>query len=148
MEFQVGDCIPDLVLLNEDEQEVFLRKIIQDKGLIIFAYPKANTPGCTKQGCGFRDNYPKLMEANYEVLGVSYDSCRAQKNFKTKQNFPFHLLSDREGTLIQALGARKPDGKLFRSHWVFERGTGKCLKKCIGVKPLESVEDVISLVTK
>ncbi|EPY53118.1 thioredoxin peroxidase [Schizosaccharomyces cryophilus OY26] len=143
----VGDLIPDLTLLNQDEVPVKLSELVKSRGLVIFAYPRASTPGCTKQGCGFRDNYPQIQAADYEVFGVSFDSCKSQKSFKTKQEFPYDLLSDPEGLLIERLGARKPDGKLFRSHWIFEKGSGKCLVKEIDISPLDSVDKVFQVVT-
>ncbi|EPX75358.1 thioredoxin peroxidase [Schizosaccharomyces octosporus yFS286] len=143
----VGDFIPDLTLLNQDEIPVSLSELAKSRGIVIFAYPKASTPGCTKQGCGFRDNYPQIQAADYEVFGLSFDSCKSQKSFQTKQNFPYDLLSDPEGVLIERLGAKKPDGKLFRSHWIFEKGTGKCLVKEIEISPLDSVDKAFQVIT-
>ncbi|CAA21907.1 Peroxiredoxin bcp1 [Schizosaccharomyces pombe] len=145
---QVGDVIPDITLPDEDGTSIRLRDITANKGLVIFAYPKASTPGCTKQGCGFRDNYPKIQASDYEVLGLSFDTSKAQKAFKDKQNFPYHLLSDPKGELIKKLGAEKPGGgKLFRSHWIFEKGTGKCIVKEIDISPLVSVDKAFAVIT-
>ncbi|BFZ61041.1 thioredoxin peroxidase dot5 [Saitoella coloradoensis] len=131
----VGDALPDLVLQDEDENKV---KINELKNVIIFAYPKASTPGCTKQGCSFRDNYPKIQKAGYSVYGLSLDTPKSQKTFKTKQNFPYHLLSDApNGDFLAWLGALKVGKKITRSHWIVD-GEGKIEAIEAGVAPLDS----------
>ncbi|HAT69939.1 MAG TPA: peroxiredoxin, partial [Flavobacteriaceae bacterium] len=72
--------------------------------LVVFFYPKANTPGCTKEACNLRDNYEELKNKGYKLLGVSADSERKQKNFKEKYDFPFPLLADENKEVINAFG--------------------------------------------
>ena len=72
------------------------------KKVILYFYPKDNTAGCTKQACGFAERYPQFMEKGAVVLGVSRDSVKSHKNFETKYELPFTLLSDPELTVIQA----------------------------------------------
>lgn len=72
------------------------------KKVILYFYPKDNTPGCTKQACGFADRYPQFLEKGAVVLGVSKDSVSSHKNFEQKYALPFPLLSDPEKEVIQA----------------------------------------------
>lgn len=78
------------------------------KKLIVFFYPKANTPGCTAEACNLRDNYAVLQEQGYELLGVSADDEKKQANFKNKYEFPFPLLADEDKTVINTFGVWGP----------------------------------------
>lgn len=140
VELQVGDEIPDMTLQNQDGKKVSLRKIAKEnKVIIIFTYPKASTPGCTRQACGFRDNYDDL-KAHAAVFGLSGDAVDAQKKFQTKQNLPYDLLSDPKRTLIGYLGAKKtPQSGTIRSHFVFVNG--KLKFKRVKISPEVSVQD-------
>ena len=86
------------------------------KKVILYFYPKDNTAGCTKQACGFAERYPQIQEEGAVVLGVSKDSVRSHKNFETKYNLPFTLLSDPEHQVIEAYDAwkeKKNYGKVY-----------------------------------
>ncbi|KAI0782768.1 thioredoxin-like protein [Abortiporus biennis] len=132
----VGDSLPSVTLKNEEGEDVDVSTLTEEKGLVLFLVPKANTPGCTNQACAFRDQYPDFTALNYEVYCLSADSPNAQKNWRTKHSFPYPLLSDPKRTLIAALGAA--DGaKTKRSHFIFEKG-GKLLQKTIPVSPKDS----------
>ena len=78
------------------------------KKLVVFFYPKANTPGCTAEACDLRDNYERFQANNYELLGVSADSAKAQKKFEEKYSFPFALLADEDKSVIEAFGVWGP----------------------------------------
>ena len=78
------------------------------KKLIVFFYPKASTPGCTAQACNLRDNYEDLQKQGYQLLGVSADSVKRQKNFQMKHKFPFPLLADENKEIINAFGVWGP----------------------------------------
>ncbi|ODV61779.1 thioredoxin peroxidase DOT5 ASCRUDRAFT_33210, partial [Ascoidea rubescens DSM 1968] len=118
---KVGDKIPDIKLKNEKGEEVSLPEIAsKNKILCIFAYPKALTSGCTKQACGFRDNYDSLRE-KASIFGISSDSPVTQQKFITKHELPFSLLSDPKKELIAPLGAKKALS-ISRSHWIFVNG--------------------------
>jgi len=80
----------------------------KEKKLVVFFYPKANTPGCTAEACDLRDNYDRFKSNNYELLGVSADSAKAQANFKNKFDFPFPLLADEDKSVIEAFGVWGP----------------------------------------
>ena len=138
-EIQEGDKISDITLLNEEGQEVnILQEALSKKCLVIFAFPKASTPGCTKQACGFQDNFATLQKLNAKVFGLSSDSPKAQKNFQTKQHLEYSLLSDPEKKLIGPLGAKKSPSGIKRSHWIFVHGILKVKK--INVSPQDSFE--------
>ncbi len=78
------------------------------KKLIVFFYPKANTPGCTAEACNLRDHYKVLQEQGYELLGVSADTSKQQLKFKDKYEFPFRLLADEDKAVINAFGVWGP----------------------------------------
>lgn len=78
------------------------------KKLVVFFYPKANTPGCTAEACDLRDNFERFQANNYALLGVSADSAKAQSSFKNKYEFPFPLLADEDKSVIEAFGVWGP----------------------------------------
>ncbi|KAK6455828.1 thioredoxin-like protein, partial [Scheffersomyces xylosifermentans] len=122
-ELQVGDKIPDITLFDEEDNEVSLKEAAQKtKYLIIFAYPKASTPGCTRQVCGFQKNFEFLQKSDATVFGLSADQPKSQKNFVVKQHLKYSLLSDPSKELIGILGAKKSPSGIKRSHWIFVDG--------------------------
>lgn len=132
----VGATVPDVKLTNEEEQEVSLQELTKTKGLLIFMYPKANTGGCTKQACGFKDRYEDITSAGYEVCGMSYDKAKSQSNWKAKHSLPFHLLTD-DGTALRLFGATKGPKGILRSHVVIGKG-GKLLDVRNAISPGDS----------
>ena len=100
---KVGDKVPDFTVNDQDGSPISLSDYAGKK-LVVFFYPKASTPGCTAEACDLRDHYKELQDAGYSLLGVSADSEKRQKNFKTKYEFPFPLLADEEKEVIQAFG--------------------------------------------
>ncbi|MGC1515265.1 MAG: thioredoxin-dependent thiol peroxidase [Maribacter sp.] len=104
---KVGDTVPSFSAKDQDGNVVKLSDY-SGKKLIVFFYPKANTPGCTAEACNLRDNYKELQAEGYELLGVSADSEKKQANFKEKYEFPFPLLADEDLTVINAFGVWGP----------------------------------------
>ncbi|KXG52336.1 Alkyl hydroperoxide reductase subunit C/ Thiol specific antioxidant [Penicillium griseofulvum] len=99
---------------NEGEK-TNLKKLLEESksGVVFFTYPKASTPGCTKQACLFRDNYTHLTSTGLSIYGLSGDSPKANTTFKTRQNLPYPLMCDPSATLIAAIGFKKsPKGTL------------------------------------
>ena len=94
----IGKKVPAFKLPATGEQEISLNSL-KGSNVVIYFYPKDSTPGCTREGQGFRDNYAKFQRQNCIVLGVSRDSIKSHENFKAKQEFPFDLLSDADETL-------------------------------------------------
>jgi len=143
---EVGSMIPlDVTLKTDEDKEVSVKDLVAEKGAVFFLYPKANTPGCTTQACGFRDNYAEFKTANFEVYGISMDNPKPLATWKTKQNFGYTLLSDPKQVLIKALGGSKTVKTVTRSHFVVEKG-GKLLLASIGVKPAESQKAALEFV--
>lgn len=100
---KIGDSAPDFECIDDSGNVVKLTDY-KGKKLVIFFYPKANTPGCTAQACNLSDNYQKLVSSGYNVLGVSADDKKKQNNFRNKFNFPYKLLCDVEKDVINAYG--------------------------------------------
>lgn len=100
----VGDVAPDFTLESDSGQTVSLGDF-KGKKVVIYFYPKDNTPGCIKEACSFRDNLEPIEAKNTVVLGVSKDSIKSHQNFKKKFDLNFPLLSDPEAKVIDAYGA-------------------------------------------
>lgn len=104
---QIGDKAPNF---SGKDQDGKIHTLAEYKGkkLVVFFYPKANTPGCTAEACDLRDNFERFEANNYALLGVSADNAKAQSNFKNKHEFPFPLLADEDKEVIQAFGVWGP----------------------------------------
>ncbi|MBU3681843.1 MAG: thioredoxin-dependent thiol peroxidase [Flavobacterium sp.] len=102
-----GDQAPQFSGLDQDGKSHSLADYAGKK-LVVFFYPKANTPGCTAEACDLRDNFARFEAQNYALLGVSADNAKAQANFKNKFEFPFPLLADEDKSVIQAFGVWGP----------------------------------------
>ena len=98
---EVGTKAPDFTLLNQNGEEISLSQYRGQKAILYF-YPKDNTPGCTKQACGFAQLYPDFVKKGAVILGVSKDSVKSHKKFEEKYQLPFTLLSDPDLVAIQA----------------------------------------------
>lgn len=103
MAYQVGDQVPDLLGLDQDGKEV-RRSDYPGKKIALYFYPKDLTSGCTAQACNLRDNYQELLDAGYQVIGVSADSAAQHQKFIDKNSLPFPLISDPEHKLLEAFG--------------------------------------------
>ncbi len=102
-----GDKVPQFEGKDQDGN-VHKAADYQGKKLVVFFYPKADTPGCTAEACDLRDNFEHLQARGYELLGVSADSAKAQAKFKDKYSLPFPLISDEDKAVIQAFGVWGP----------------------------------------
>ena len=102
-----GDKVPEFTSKDQDGNPVKLSDYSGEK-LIVFFYPRANTPGCTAEACNLRDHYSELKAAGYKLLGVSADSERKQSNFKKKYDLPFPLLADEDHTVLNTFGVWGP----------------------------------------
>ena len=99
----INDKVPDLKLEDENGKEVSL-KDFKGKTVVLYFYPRADTPGCTKEACSFRDAWRLIQKAGVVVLGVSPDTPTAQKKFQEKYRLPFSLLADADKKLCNAFG--------------------------------------------
>lgn len=140
--------LPDISLKNTEGEPVNLLSY-QGKPLILFFYPKASTPGCTQEGLDFKEHYEDFQTLGVEILGVSRDGVKAQKNFKEKQGFPFELLSDKEEELCRyfdVIKEKKMFGKvgfgIQRTTLLFDK-KGKLIKEYQKVKVKGHVDDVL-----
>lgn len=141
----IGDKAPKIELSNQDGRAVRLADF-KGRKVVIFAYPKAATSGCTKQACGFRDEMPRLESAGAVVLGLSPDKPAALAKWKAAEKLPYDLLSDPEHQVLEALGAwgeKSMYGKKYmgvvRSHFVIDEN-GRFADVQIKVSPAQSVE--------
>ena len=98
---EIGTKAPDFTLPDQNG-DIHTLEEYRGKKVILYFYPKDNTAGCTKQACGFAERYPQFLEKGAVVLGVSKDSVKSHKNFETKYELPFTLLSDPERQAIEA----------------------------------------------
>lgn len=94
MALKVGDVAPDFTLKSQDGSEVSLSDFRGKKDVVVYFYPKDDTPGCTKEACAFRDRHQVFQDVGAEVIGISDDSPQSHKQFAAKYNLPFTLLSD------------------------------------------------------
>jgi len=101
---KVGDKAPDFKLQDETGKQISLSDF-KGKKVVIYFYPKDDTPGCTAEACSFRDVYDDLLEAGAVVIGISKDEASSHKKFKDKYNLPFYLLSDPDHKVIEQYGA-------------------------------------------
>jgi len=120
--------------------------------VVIYFYPKDNTPGCTTEGAQFRDAYKAFRKANATVVGVSRDSLKSHEGFKAKMEFPFELISDPDEKLCQQFGVIKMKNMYGKQVRGIERstflidGTGKLVREWRGVKVPQHVEEVLEAV--
>lgn len=99
----IGDKIPDLLGVDADGREIRLSDYPGRK-IALYFYPKDNTSGCTAQACNLRDNYTDLLDAGYQVIGVSVDSAASHKKFAEKHSLPFPLITDTDHHLVEQMG--------------------------------------------
>ena len=110
MELIIGDNCPDFELNNQFGERIKIKELIGKKTLVIYFYPKDDTPGCTKEACSFRDAYEDFIALNCEVIGISSDSEKAHKKFADKHRLTFQLLSDANKHVRKLFGV---PGNLF-----------------------------------
>lgn len=103
MGLQVGDKAPAVLGINQDGKEIKLVDFAGKK-VVLYFYPKDNTPGCTAQACSLRDNYDDLQQSGYEVIGVSTDNEASHQKFIAKQHLPFQLIADVDKKLSEEFG--------------------------------------------
>mgnify|MGYP001368453235 CR=1 FL=1 len=135
---RAGDNVPEFSSVDQNGNAINL-SLLKGKKTIIFFYPRANTPGCTAEACNIRDNYKELQSAGFELIGVSADNPKKQKNFAEKYELPFTLLADENKAAIDAFGVWGPKKFQGREYDGIHRITFIVNEECI-------VEQVISKV--
>lgn len=101
---QVGSKVPDFTLPDQTGKNITLSDILKTHQVVLYFYPKDETPGCTKEACTFRDQYEDFKKAGAEVVGISSDSSDSHKNFAANHKLPFTLLSDEKGEVRKLFG--------------------------------------------
>ena len=153
MQLELGQIAPDFSLTS-DEGKLFTIKDFAGKWLVLYFYPKDNTSGCTSEACDFRDNFERIATLDAVVVGVSPDSEKSHKGFKTKQNLNFILLSDESKTMLEAYGVWKEKSMYGRKYMGVERTTliispdSKIMKIYPKVKVSGHVDEVIKELEK
>jgi|TARA_Y100000385_G_scaffold158901_1_gene164738 peroxiredoxin Q/BCP len=138
-----ADATSDKVISNET---------FKNKNVVIYFYPKDSTPGCTSEGQDFRDNYKKFKKLNTDILGISRESIKSHENFKSKQDFPFELLSDPDEKVCKAFDVMKLKSMYGREYIGVDRSTflvnsaGKIIKEWRGVKVKGHALEVLNAV--
>src|SRR5437870_2361129 len=109
---KAGDKAPLIEGKDQDGKTFKLADVVGKKVVLLYFYPKDETPGCTKEACGFRDRISDLKKQNVEVVGVSFDSSESHQKFIANHHLNFPLLADTDGTIAEEYGARMKDRKL------------------------------------
>ena len=118
----VGTKAPDFSLPDQAENIVRL-KSLKGKPVVLYFYPKDDTPGCTKESCDFRDAYTKIAKTGAVILGISLDSTESHSKFIKKYSLPFSLLSDEEAAVSKAYDVYKLKNMYGKKYWGIERST-------------------------
>jgi len=121
-ELMVGGKAPAFSLKTENGQKVTLASL-KGQQVVLYFYPKDDTPGCTKEACGFRDAIAAIRASNAVVLGVSMDDAASHAKFMKKYSLPFSLLCDEEGAMSKAYGVYKEKNMYGKVYWGIERST-------------------------
>lgn len=145
----IGDSLPLFEGLNQ-EGKLVKSTDFENQKLIIFFYPKANTPGCTAEACNLSDHYTELKNQGYALLGISADSVERQKRFHDKYHFPYDLIADESKTIINLFGVwqlKKFMGKEFmgivRTTFIFDE-RGKCIRIIDKVKTKDHAAQILN----
>ena len=145
MPISVGDPAPEFSLSDENGK---MHSLSQYRGqkIVVYFYPKDDTPGCTKEACGIRDEFSSFVDNQIVVFGVSYDNASSHRKFKKKFDLPFHLLSDEDKSVSKLYGA---DGMFFpsRKTYLIDED-GKLLKIYDKVNVLNHAEDILRTFAK
>ena len=151
-EIQIGDRAPDFSLENDKGEKVSL-KDFRGKQVVLYFYPRDNTPGCTREACSFRDSLGSMTAKDAVVLGVSNDNINSHKKFKQKYSLNFPLLSDPNKEVSKAYGVYKLKNSYGIKHWGIERstfiidGVGKITKMWRKVKVDGHRDEVVQALT-
>lgn len=150
---ELQQVVPDFELPATGDKTIRLSEL-RGKNVLIYFYPKDNTPGCTLEGQNFRDQIDFFNAHNTVIFGISRDSVRTHENFKNKQQFPFDLLSDADETVCQLFGVMQLKKNYGREYMGIVRSTflidteGKLIAEWRNVKVKQHLEEVMQVVEK
>jgi peroxiredoxin Q/BCP len=122
MTLQIGDPAPDFSLQSDQNQPISLKKL-RGKKVLLYFYPKDDTPGCTREACDFRDSINLFTDKNTEIFGVSKDTPKKHEKFKQKYQLPFTLLADETGDVCEAYGVIDKKSLFGKTFLGIERST-------------------------
>lgn len=122
MTLQVGDPAPEFSLPADNNEIISLRQL-RGNPVILYFYPKDNTPGCTKEACDFRDNFPQFNQKQAVILGISKDNSATHQKFKEKYQLPFILLTDKDAAICEAYGVINPKSMFGKTFLGIQRST-------------------------
>jgi thioredoxin-dependent peroxiredoxin len=148
----VGRPAPDFTLPSTTGENISLRQFKGKKTVVLYFYPKDETPGCTREACDFRDRTEEFEKAGVVVLGVSTDGLESHQKFKDKQKLPFPLLSDEDATVAKLYGVYKTKNLYGKKHLGIERTTfvidrtGRVAQIWPKVKVDGHIQDVVEFV--
>jgi peroxiredoxin Q/BCP len=117
-----GDPAPDFSLPDQQGRTIRLKQL-RGQPVVLYFYPKDDTPGCTREACGLRDSYAKVTKSGAQVFGVSLDGAESHQKFIDKYALPFSLLSDGEAIVSKAYGVYKLKNMYGKKYWGIERST-------------------------
>jgi peroxiredoxin Q/BCP len=117
-----GTLAPDFASATDTGEPLRL-SLLRGRPVVLYFYPKDDTPGCTTQACGLRDEFPRFEAAGAVVLGVSPDTVESHRKFRAKFNLPFQLLADTEHAVAEQYGVWKEKSMYGRTYWGVERTT-------------------------
>lgn len=139
--------VSNFTLPNQQGEEINFYNALDNtaKGMVIFVYPKANTAGCTKQACLFRDHYDEIKENGYDIVGVSKDKQATQATWKRSKNLPYDLLCDEDGEVLKQFGCLS-GSSTSRSVFIVDRETRSFLLDRVKITPDESLDVVIKMI--
>jgi peroxiredoxin Q/BCP len=141
-----GAALPSVSQKNDEGEIVKLSEAGATGYMLVYFYPKADTPGCIKQACSLRDAYAKLSDQGVKVYGVSKDGIKSQKAFREKYNLPFNLLADEDGSIVKAFGVPVTLGFTKRQAFLFK--DGKLVWRDLSASTEKQAADVIDFLTK
>lgn len=152
---QVGDKIPEIFGVDQDGKEIKASDY-RGRKIILYTYPKANTPGCTAEACSLQAHKEELAAAGYAIVGVSKDRVELQKKFADKQGLDFPLIADTETTLLQSIGAwgekvnygRRTLGILRTTYLVNEEGIVEKIFTPKEIKTKIHAEQILDYINK
>jgi len=148
---EIGKKISNFKAKSTNENE-FILKDFQDGLLVLYFYPKDNTPGCTQEGIDFSSNYRKFKNLNTEIIGISKDNIKSHENFKKKYKYKFDLISDEDEKICKMFDVIKEKNMYGKKYMGIERSTfiidkkGKLLKEWRKVKVKGHVEEVLKFI--
>ena len=144
MGLKAGELAPDFAVPNQDGKTVHLSDF-KGKPVLVYFYPKDDTPGCTKEACMLRDNYSQFQKRGAIILGVSTQDEKSHQAFRTKHNLPFDLLVDKDGVISKAFGIAKiPIIGILKRKSVLVGADGKVVKTYEDVDPSKHSAEVLA----